>query len=69
MRSPSRVGVVGLRLALVVTGLFAGRPAVAQGVKEFLYAGNAGDDTVSGYVKDATTGALTPIPGSPFVAG
>ena len=40
MRSPSRAGVVGLRLALVVAGLFGGRPAIAQGVKEFLYVGN-----------------------------
>src|SRR5206468_1456463 len=31
--------------------------------------GTHGDNTVSGYTINATTGALTPIPGSPFAAG
>lgn len=36
---------------------------------EFAYVANQADDTVSGYSIDATTGALTPIPGSPFATG
>ena len=36
---------------------------------QFSYVANQGDNTVSGYTVNATTGALTPIPGSPFPAG
>jgi 6-phosphogluconolactonase (cycloisomerase 2 family) len=35
----------------------------------FAYVANSGTDTVSAYSVDATTGALTQIAGSPFVAG
>jgi len=38
------------------------RPAVAR----FLYVPNKGDNTLSGFIVDAATGALTPVPGSPF---
>src|SRR6202011_1547651 len=33
---------------------------------KFAYVVNEGDNTVSGYTINATTGALTPIAGSPF---
>lgn len=35
----------------------------------FLYAPNAGSDDISGYVIEATSGMLTPLPGAPFSAG
>jgi 6-phosphogluconolactonase len=35
----------------------------------FVYVANLGSDDVSGYSIDAATGALLPIPGSPFLAG
>jgi 6-phosphogluconolactonase len=36
---------------------------------QFAYVANSGDRNVSGYTIDLTTGALTPIAGSPFPAG
>jgi DNA-binding beta-propeller fold protein YncE len=33
------------------------------------YVANRADGTVSAYSINATTGALTPVPGSPFAAG
>jgi 6-phosphogluconolactonase len=36
---------------------------------KFAYVANKGDNTISAYTINATTGALTPIPGSPFAAG
>jgi 6-phosphogluconolactonase len=53
-------------------------PAYGAPKPNFVYVLNAGiligspnnqQSTVSGYSMDATTGALTPVPGSPFVAG
>ena len=35
----------------------------------FAYVANRGDNNVSGYRINRTTGALTPIAGSPFAAG
>jgi 6-phosphogluconolactonase (cycloisomerase 2 family) len=35
----------------------------------FAYVGNSGAANVSAYAIDTTTGALTPVPGSPFAAG
>ncbi len=35
----------------------------------FLYATNSGDNTISGFAINAITGALSPVPGSPFAAG
>ncbi|MGH7985387.1 MAG: hypothetical protein ACREQX_03765, partial [Candidatus Binataceae bacterium] len=37
--------------------------------QEFAYVANEGSGNVSAYTIDATTGALTPISGSPFAAG
>jgi 6-phosphogluconolactonase (cycloisomerase 2 family) len=36
------------------------------GAARFVYAANLGDNTISGYITDQTTGALTAVPGSPF---
>jgi 6-phosphogluconolactonase (cycloisomerase 2 family) len=36
---------------------------------EFAYVVNQHDNTVSGYSVDGKTGALTPVPGSPFETG
>jgi len=35
----------------------------------FAYVANANSNTISGYTIDASSGALTPLPGSPFAAG
>ena len=39
------------------------------GCSQFAYVANAGDNTVSAYTVDATTGALTALPGFPVGAG
>ena len=49
------IGVAVLSLATPVFGQFA-------------YVANQFSNDVSGYTINATTGALTPIPGSPFTA-
>ena len=36
---------------------------------QFAYVANINDNTVSGYSIDRKTGALTPVPGSPFATG
>ena len=36
---------------------------------QFLYVANGGDNTISAFSLNASTGALTPVPGSPFAAG
>lgn len=66
MRSHRSTAQSVLRLVLVAASLGAGRPVLAQGVKEFVYAVG---DAVSGYVKNPATGALSPVPGSPFGVG
>jgi 6-phosphogluconolactonase (cycloisomerase 2 family) len=55
-------GTVGSRN---VTGISVGCVANPQ----FAYVANMGDNTVSAYRINATTGALTAVPGSPFAAG
>ena len=42
---------------------------VTTGPTSFLYAGNNGDGTISGFVINPQTGTLLPVPGSPFAAG
>jgi 6-phosphogluconolactonase len=42
---------------------------VASPTGKFAYVTNLDDNTVSGYSIDHKTGALTPLPGSPFGAG
>ncbi|HKD13479.1 MAG TPA: beta-propeller fold lactonase family protein [Candidatus Angelobacter sp.] len=41
----------------------------ATGATSFLYAGNNGDGTVSGFLINPQTGTLLAVPGSPFAAG
>jgi 6-phosphogluconolactonase len=38
-------------------------------VRDFVYAANAGTNTVSGFGINSATGVLTPVPGSPFITG
>src|SRR5882762_3665144 len=43
--------------------------AQTQQPPRFAYVVNTGSSDISGYTIDATTGALTPVPGSPFPTG
>ena len=47
---------------------FLGGSSPVTYTSKFAYVVNFSDDDVSGYAVNATTGALTPIPGSPFAA-
>ncbi len=55
-------------LAATAAALFgiAGATAHAQSAAQFAFAANQSDGTLSGYRIDQATGALTPVPGSPF---
>jgi 6-phosphogluconolactonase (cycloisomerase 2 family) len=50
-------------------GFFAANRITASVVKDFLYAANAGSNTVSAFSINPATGVLTTIAGSPFVTG
>jgi len=50
----------------IALSLFAAR---LHAQSEFAYVANVGSNNVSGYAINPTTGALTPIAGSPFAAG
>ena len=50
-------------------GFFSANRITAAVVKDFLYAGNAGSNTVSAFSINPTTGVLTTISGSPFATG
>src|SRR5262249_42006874 len=73
--SKSRVGIIRGGLFIGIIGLIATTVVISsvawsQGVQsrpQFAY--TAGNDFVSGYVIDNTTGALTEIAGSPFSTG
>src|SRR2546425_2883562 len=54
-------------LFLVVA--FAGAWAPVWAQNKYAYVANWTDNTVSGYLRDATTGVLTQIAGSPWLAG
>jgi 6-phosphogluconolactonase len=54
-------------VALLILG-FAGQ-ALGNTKPKFVYVVNTGSNTISGYNIDGNTGALNPIPGSPFAAG
>lgn len=58
------------RFAFIITVLFAGATvASAQTtLSRFAYVANYNSGDVSGYAIDPATGALTPVPGSPFSA-
>jgi 6-phosphogluconolactonase (cycloisomerase 2 family) len=49
-------------------GLLAASWAGRLDAGDFVYSASQGSPTVSGYALDVTTGALTPLPGSPFPA-
>ena len=67
--------VVCLALALSPALLIATAPQTAAAQSwlpssnQFAYVANSGDNTVSGYMIDPVTGALTAIAGPPFLAG
>lgn len=62
--------LVGLgRLLLLLAVLIFSAQGYASQPGGFLYVANVGSNTISGYSMDATTGALTPMAGSPFNAG
>lgn len=69
---PSPLGLAFL-LALTLVGCKAGGDSVPESAppvfKEFLYVANIGTSNVSGFSVDTATGAVTPVPGSPFPAG
>ena len=50
-------------------GFFAVNRITTAIVKEFLYAANAGSNTVSAFLIDRASGVLTAVPGSPFATG
>ena len=50
-------------------GAFASNRITTAVVKNFLYAGNSGSNTVGGFSIDPVTGVLTSLPGSPFATG
>jgi 6-phosphogluconolactonase len=58
----------------VVTPVAGATPATPSSVAvtpsgSFVFVANAGQNTVSGFAVNSSTGALTNVPGSPFVAG
>src|SRR5712691_8708522 len=55
-------------LFLVVAFAGTWAPVWAQ-TNKYVYVANWTDNTVSGYLRDATTGALTQITGSPWATG
>jgi len=50
-------------------GFFAADRITTTVVKDFLYAANSGSNNVSAFGINPVTGALTPVPGSPFATG
>lgn len=50
-------------------GFFSANRITAAVVKSFLYAVNSGSNTVTAFLIDPATGALSPVPGSPFATG
>jgi 6-phosphogluconolactonase len=48
---------------------YASNTATAAIRKRFLYVSNSGTNDISGFSIDTTTGALTPVPASPFPTG
>ncbi len=66
------LGKKSLILVLFLLAAFAGTwtPVWPQAPPpKYAYVANFNDNTVSGYLRDATTGALTAVPGSPFATG
>ena len=63
----SKAFSAGGLVVLLILG-FAGQ-AFGQKKPKFAYVVNEGSDSVSAYIIDNTTGALSPVTGSPFAAG
>jgi 6-phosphogluconolactonase (cycloisomerase 2 family) len=51
------------------SSLFGSNRVTAATAKNILYAANAGSNTVAAFSVDTVSGALTPVPGSPFATG
>jgi 6-phosphogluconolactonase (cycloisomerase 2 family) len=70
-RSPLRGLSILLALSLLLAscGGDVGGDAASNKIPRFTYVVNGGDNTVSAYTINATTGALTLVPGSPFATG
>ena len=62
---PKRVVFVGTMLV----GLLSATTALRAQTGGFAYVANFSDNNMSAYTIDGTTGALTPVPGSPVPAG
>src|ERR1700730_6872781 len=54
--------------AIRLLGLLAFASMAAPLCAQFAYVANEGAGNVSGFTINTTTGALTPVPGSPFAA-
>lgn len=83
MKRPAKnFSTIPVYMVIGVLLLSLASPALANTKPTFLYVANSGDsfpgvlvpntqvsNTISGYAINSTTGALTPLPGSPFTAG
>ena len=58
-----------LSLSLILSLALVGASPLWAQTAGFAYAANNASNDVSAYTINATTGALTPVPGSPFAAG
>src|SRR5438445_382097 len=61
--------LIGWGVGLLLLEVVAPQAAVGLLTPKFAYVANNTGNNVSAYTIDATTGALTPISGSPFAAG
>jgi hypothetical protein len=64
-----RISFIVLAIALVLVGCHQATPTPDQTTRYFAYVTNQGDNTVSAYMINASSGALTAVSGSPFTAG
>ena len=61
----SKRACVGILLVCLVA-LFSSRPLTPQSPPQFVYTADESTHMISAFVLNPTTGALTPVPGSPF---
>ena len=57
---------VGMLLLVCLLALFGSRPLTPQSPPQFVYTADESTHMISAFVLNPTTGALTPVPGSPF---
>jgi Lactonase, 7-bladed beta-propeller len=58
---------VGMLLLVCLVALFSSRPLTPQSPPpQFVYTADESTHMISAFVLNPTTGALTPVPGSPF---